>query len=45
MPGVEFSGGCELIVGLLSTLAAFGLFVTCLFAFALDAIIATRLAT
>jgi uncharacterized membrane protein YphA (DoxX/SURF4 family) len=38
VPGVEFSGGCALIVGLLSALAAFGLFVICLFAFALDAV-------
>ena len=39
VPGVEFSAGCALIVGLLSALAAFGLFVICLFAFKLDAII------
>lgn len=45
VPGVELSAGCALIVGLLSALAAFGLFVICLFAFKLDAIIATRLAT
>ena len=38
VPAVEFSGGCALIVGLLSALAAFGLFVICLFAFKLDAI-------
>ena len=38
VPGVEFSGGCALIIGLLSALAAFGLFVICLFAFKLDAI-------
>jgi putative oxidoreductase len=38
VPGVEFSAGCALIVGLLSALAAFGLFVICLFAFKLDAI-------
>jgi uncharacterized membrane protein YphA (DoxX/SURF4 family) len=38
VPGVEFSAGCALIVGLLSVLAAFGLFIICLFAFRLDAI-------
>jgi uncharacterized membrane protein YphA (DoxX/SURF4 family) len=38
VPGVEFSGGCALIMSLLSALAAFGLFVVCLGAFALDAI-------
>ena len=38
VPGVEFSGGCALIVGLLSALAAFGLFVVCLNAVVLDAI-------
>jgi len=38
VPGVEFSGGCALIVGLLSALAAFGLFVICVVAFRLDAI-------
>ena len=38
VPGVEFSAGCALIVGLLSVLAALGLFVICLFAFKLDAI-------
>jgi len=38
VPGVEFCGGCALILGLLSALAAFGLFVVCLSAFALDAI-------
>ncbi len=38
VPGVEFSAGCALIIGLLSALAAFGLFVICLFAFRLDAI-------
>jgi len=38
VPGVEFSGGCALIVGVLSALAAFRLFVICLFAFKLDAI-------
>jgi putative oxidoreductase len=38
VPGIEFSAGCALIIGLLSALAAFGLFVICLFAFRLDAI-------
>jgi putative oxidoreductase len=38
VPGVEFSAGCALVIGLLSTLAAFGLFMVCLGAFALDAI-------
>ena len=38
VPGVEFSAGAALIVGLLSALAAFGLFVICLFAFRLNAI-------
>ena len=38
VPGVEFSAGCALIIGLVSALAAFGLFVICLSAFALDAI-------
>lgn len=38
VPSVEFSAGCALIIGLLSTLAAFGLFVVCLGAFALDAV-------
>jgi putative oxidoreductase len=38
VPGVEFSAGCALIIGLLSVVAAFGLFVICLFAFKLDAI-------
>jgi uncharacterized membrane protein YphA (DoxX/SURF4 family) len=37
VPGIEFSGGCALIIGLLSALAAFGLFLVCLGAFALDA--------
>ncbi len=37
VPGVEFSGGCALLLGLLSALAAFGLFVVCLGAVALDA--------
>ncbi len=38
VPAVEFSAGCALIVGLLSALAAFGLFVVCLGAVTLDAI-------
>jgi uncharacterized membrane protein YphA (DoxX/SURF4 family) len=38
VPSVEFSAGCALIIGLLSALAAFGLFVVCLGAFALDAV-------
>jgi uncharacterized membrane protein YphA (DoxX/SURF4 family) len=38
VPGVEFSGGCALILGLLSALAAFGLLVICLNAIRLDAI-------
>ena len=38
VPGVEFSAGFALIVGLFSALAAFGLFVICLFAFRLDAV-------
>ena len=37
IPGVEFSAGCALILGLLSALAAFGLVVVCLGAVALDA--------
>ena len=37
VPGVEFSAGCALIFGLLSALAAFGLFVVCLGALTLDA--------
>ena len=37
LPGAEFSGGWALIVGLLSVPAAFGLFVICAGAFALDA--------
>jgi uncharacterized membrane protein YphA (DoxX/SURF4 family) len=37
VPGVEFSGGCALVLGLLSALAAFGLFVVCAGAVALDA--------
>jgi uncharacterized membrane protein YphA (DoxX/SURF4 family) len=38
VPGVEFSAGCALILGMLSALAAFGMFVICLTAIALDAI-------
>src|SRR5271155_5204419 len=38
LPSVEFGGGWALIVGLLSALAAFGLFVICAGAFALDAV-------
>ncbi|MEO8524831.1 MAG: DoxX family protein, partial [Caldimonas sp.] len=37
VPGVEFSAGCALLIGLLSALAAFGLFVVCIGAVALDA--------
>src|SRR5258708_14371940 len=38
LPSAEFSGGWALIVGLLSVLAAFGLFVICFGALALDAV-------
>src|ERR1700733_10254886 len=38
VPGVEFGAGSALILGLLSALAAFGLFVLCLGAIALDAV-------
>jgi putative oxidoreductase len=38
VPGVEFSAGCALVLGLLSALAAFGLLVICLTALSLDAI-------
>ena len=38
LPSAEFAGGCALIIGLLSVLAAFGLFVICLGALALDAV-------
>jgi uncharacterized membrane protein YphA (DoxX/SURF4 family) len=38
LPCVEFSAGCALIIGLMSALAAFGLFVVCLGALAFDAI-------
>jgi uncharacterized membrane protein YphA (DoxX/SURF4 family) len=37
VPGIEFGGGWALIIGLLSALAAFGLFVVCFGAVALDA--------
>lgn len=37
VPSVEFSAGCALVVGLLSALSAFGLFVVSLGAVALDA--------
>jgi uncharacterized membrane protein YphA (DoxX/SURF4 family) len=38
VPGVEFSGGCALVVGLLTVLAAFGLFVICFGALVRDAV-------
>ena len=38
VPGVEFGAGCALIAGLLSALAAFGLFVVCIGALSLEAI-------
>jgi uncharacterized membrane protein YphA (DoxX/SURF4 family) len=38
LPGGEFVGGSALILGFLSVLAAFGLFVICIGAFALDAV-------
>ena len=38
LPGIEFSGGWALIIGLLSALAAFGLFLICAGAVVLDAI-------
>jgi putative oxidoreductase len=37
LPSIEFGGGSALIVGLLSVLAAFGLFVICAGALSLDA--------
>jgi uncharacterized membrane protein YphA (DoxX/SURF4 family) len=37
VPGVEFSAGSALIIGLLSALAAFGLVIVCLGALAFDA--------
>jgi uncharacterized membrane protein YphA (DoxX/SURF4 family) len=38
LPSAEFSGGFALIIGLLSVFAAFGLFVICIGAVALDAV-------
>ena len=38
LPSAEFSGGWALILGLMSVLAAFGLFVICIGALALDAV-------
>jgi uncharacterized membrane protein YphA (DoxX/SURF4 family) len=38
LPSTEFGGGCALILGLLSVLAAFGLFVICVGALAFDAV-------
>jgi uncharacterized membrane protein YphA (DoxX/SURF4 family) len=38
LPSAELTGGCALILGLLSVLAAFGLFVICVGALALDAV-------
>ena len=38
LPSAEFGGGCALIVGLFSVLAAFGLFVICFGALGLDAL-------
>src|SRR5271168_703899 len=38
LPIAEFSGGCALIIGILSVLAAFGLFVISAGAFAFDAV-------
>jgi uncharacterized membrane protein YphA (DoxX/SURF4 family) len=38
LPGAEFGGGCALIVGFLSVLAAFGLLVICAGALAFDAL-------
>ena len=38
LPSVEFGGGCALIIGLLSVLAAFGLFVISAGAIAFDAL-------
>jgi uncharacterized membrane protein YphA (DoxX/SURF4 family) len=38
LPSAEFGGGCALIIGLMSVLAAFGLFVICAGAVALDAV-------
>ena len=38
LPSAEFGGGCALIIGFLSVLAAFGLFVISAGAFAFDAV-------
>src|SRR5580693_1045219 len=38
LPSSEFAGGCALIAGFFSVLAAFGLFVICFGALALDAV-------
>ena len=38
LPSAEFGGGCALIIGLMSVLAAFGLFVICAGAVGLDAV-------
>jgi putative oxidoreductase len=38
LPGAEFSGGWALILGLLSVIAAFGLFVICIGALSFDAV-------
>jgi len=38
LPTAEFSGGCALIIGFLSVLAAFGLFVICAGAIAFEAV-------
>ncbi|MDE2136728.1 MAG: DoxX family protein [Gammaproteobacteria bacterium] len=38
LPGAELTGGCALVIGFLSVLAAFGLFVICVGALALDAV-------
>jgi uncharacterized membrane protein YphA (DoxX/SURF4 family) len=38
LPSAEFGGGCALVVGFLSVLAAFGLFLICAGAIALDAL-------
>jgi uncharacterized membrane protein YphA (DoxX/SURF4 family) len=38
LPAIEFGGGAALIIGLLSVVAAFGLFVICVGAIALDAV-------
>jgi uncharacterized membrane protein YphA (DoxX/SURF4 family) len=38
LPSAEFGGGCALILGFLSVLAAFGLFVICVGALAFDAV-------